>query len=158
MKIRCPVCETSYNLRAERLPKPVVRAACKRCGNTLVIHKDTGEVETTAPSPSPTQKPSDKNIQPPTSIPPSLTVKVVGRAGMDYPAIIVVVAVLILIAAAGYYFVSNSGKGFFAKSGESVSKEVKGTNRFKVCKSFVRKDKKLLSSVGKNGRLTLLDD
>jgi Leucine-rich repeat (LRR) protein len=158
MKIRCPVCKTSYNLPTERLTKPVVRAACKRCGNTLVIHKDTGEVETTAPSPRPTQKPPDKNIQTPTAIPPSLSVRVAGRAHRDYLPIIVVVAVLMLLAAAGYSLVSNSGKGFFAKSGESVSEEVKGANRFKVCRSFVRKDKKLLASVGKNGRLTLLDD
>lgn len=64
----------------------------------------------------------------------------------------------LLLAVAGYYLVSNSGKGFFTRSGKSVPKEVKGSNRFKVCRSFVRKDKKLLASVGKNDRLTLLND
>lgn len=158
MKIRCPVCETLYNIRAERLTKPVVRAACKRCGNTLVIHKDTGEVKTTAPSPSSTQKQPDQNIHTPTSIPPSISVRAAGRTGRDYPAIIVFVAVLMLLAAAGYYLVSYSGKGFFARSGKSVPKEVQVSDRFEICRSFVRKDKKLLVSVGKNDKLTLLSD
>ncbi len=158
MKIQCPVCETAYNLPAERITKPVVRAACRRCGSTLVIHKDTGKVETTAPSPGPTPKASGKNTPTPTAIPPSLTVKVAGRAGRDYTAIIVLVSFLVLISAAGYYFVSNSGKGFFAKPGESVSREVKGPNRFKVSKAYLRQDKKLLAAVGKIDRLTLLDN
>ena len=158
MKVRCPVCETSYNLRAERLPKPVVRATCKKCGNTLVIYKDTGEVKTAAPFPSPTQKPPDKDIQTQTSRPPSISERVAGRAPRDYPAIIVVIAVLMLLAVAGYYLVSNSGKGFFARSGKSVSKKVKGSNRFEVCRSFVLKDRKLLASVGKNASITLLND
>jgi len=158
MKVRCPVCETSYNLRAERLTKPAVRATCKKCGNTLVIHKDTGEVKTAAPSPSPTQKPPDKDIQTPSSSPPSISERVAGGAPRDYPAIIVVVVVLMVLAVAGYYLVSNSGKGFFSRSGKSLSKEVKGSDRFEVCRSFALKDKKLLVSVGKNARLTLLND
>ena len=116
MEVRCPVCETSYNLRAERLTKPVFRATCKKCGNTLVIHKDTGEVETAAPSLSPNQKPPDKDVQTPTSSSPSMSDGVAGRAPRDYPAIIIVITVLMVLAVAGYYLASNSGKGSFARS------------------------------------------
>lgn len=158
MKIRCPVCETSYNLRTERLTKPVVRAACKRCGNTLVIHKHTGAVETSAPFPSPAKNPPASNIRIPASIPPSISKGVPASAARDYPALIVVVAVLTLLAVAGYYLISSLGKGLFAGPEKSVSEEVKGSDRYEVCRSFVRKDEKLLASVGDNGRFTLLND
>lgn len=144
MKIQCPICETSYNLHAERLTKPVVRATCKKCGNTLVIYKDTGEVKTTAPSPLSTKKPPDKNIQTPTSSRPSISARVAARVPRDYTAIIVVVAVLMLLAVAGYFLVSNSGKGLFSRSEKSVSKEVKGSHKEerKVAKARTRPDTK----------------
>ena len=158
MEVRCAVCETSYNLRAERLTKPVVRAACKRCGNTLAIYKDTGKVETISPSPRPTQKPSGNTIQPLTSIPPALKVNIGGRTGGGFRAKILIFALLMAIAAAGYYWAGNSGMGFFARIGQSESKVVKGPNKLKVCRSFVRQDKKLQAAIGKFDKLTLLDD
>lgn|GEM_PF-2515997 len=158
MKIRCPVCETSYNLRAERITKPVFRASCKRCGNTLVIHKDTGVVETATPSPSTTHKPPNNDNRISASIPPATSQTVPGRVYRDYPAIIVVIAVLTLLAVAGYFLVGSLSKDFFARPEKSVSEEVKGPDRFKVCRSFVRQDEKLLATVGKNDKITLLND
>jgi uncharacterized protein YneF (UPF0154 family) len=81
-----------------------------------------------------------------------------GRAYRDYPAIIVVVAVLTLLAVAGYFLVSSLSKDFFARPEKSVSEEVKGSNRFEVCRSYVRKHGKFIASVGENDRLTLLND
>ena len=158
MKIQCPVCQTTYNIRAEQITKPIARAACKRCGNTLAIHKDTGKVETTAPSRKPTQKPSGNAIQPLTSIPPSLTVNVAGRTGGGYRAKILIFTLVISIAAAGYYWADNSGMGFFSMIGISESKVVKGPNKLKVCRLFVRQDKKLQATIGKYDKLTLLND
>ena len=158
MKIRCPVCKTVYNIHAEQISKPIVKASCKRCGNTLVIHKDTGKVETTASSPPPLQKLPEKKIPKPTSIPPSLTVRTAGGAGSNNRPILAMIVVLLLIVAVGYYFVSSSGMGLFTESGDSVSKVVKGPNKFKVCKSYVRQNKKLLAAVGKFDKITLLND
>jgi len=158
MKFQCPACETSYNLPAERFTKPVVKAVCKKCDSTLVIHKDTGKVEIASPSPGLTPKPSEKEIPTPTTIPPSLTVKIGGRSGRNYPAIIAVVAVLGLAALAGYYFVSKSGMDLFTIFRVSVSEEVKGSHRFNIARVYVRKDKKLMAAVGKIKGLSLLND
>ena len=116
MKLQCPACETSYNLPTERFTKPVVKAVCKKCDSTLVIHKDTGKVEIAPPSPGLTPKPSEKKIPTPTTIPPSLTVKISGRSGRNYTATIAFVVVLGLAALAGYYFVSKSGMRLFTIS------------------------------------------
>jgi hypothetical protein len=108
--------------------------------------------------PKSTRKPPGKKIPKPPSIPPSLTVKVAGRTGRNYPTIIAVVAVLGLTAFAGYYFFGNPIMDFFANFGESVTREVKGPNRIRVSRAFVRKNKKMLADVGKIKNLTLLDD
>ena len=158
MKVTCPVCETSYNLREERLTKPVVRAACKKCGNTLVITKDTGEVETAVSTPSPSEEPRHISAPTPTSTPTVLAEEVEPQAQKDYVAIAVVIAVLLLLAGVGYYLVSNSSKGFLTDSGKAASKQVKGSNRFEVCKSFVLRDTKLSSPLGKDVELTILSD
>ena len=181
MKIQCPVCETSYNLRREQFPKPVVRANCKRCNSILFIHRDTGKVEMRGSSPRPTpkpvgkktpkpvqkpaagktptpvQKPPVKKVPKPSSIPPSLTVQVAGPAGRNYMAFFAVAAVVGLILFAGYYFLANPIMDFIAGFGESVT-EIKGPNRIKVSRAFVRRNKKVLADVGKIKNLTLLDD
>ena len=186
MKIQCPVCETEYNLRPEQFPKPVVRANCKRCGSILFIHRDTGKVQIKTPSPKPDPKPAPKpvskktskpiqkppagkiqkpvpkppvkKIPKPPSIPPSLTVQSAGKAGRNYPAIIAVVAVVGLTVFAAYYFLANPIIDFIASFGASETMEVKGPNRVKVSRAFVRRNKKVLADVGKIKNLTLLDD
>jgi predicted Zn finger-like uncharacterized protein len=52
MQIVCPTCNTTYNIRSNRLPKTKATAKCKKCGGKLIIEPPVASHVQAAPPPT----------------------------------------------------------------------------------------------------------
>ena len=41
MKVQCPNCDTNYSIDDRKIPEKGARAKCKKCGNNIIIKKET---------------------------------------------------------------------------------------------------------------------
>jgi tetratricopeptide (TPR) repeat protein len=120
MKLVCPVCEASYRVSVERLSKPITRATCKRCGSSLSIDRDTGEVVAETASQSTTAESVDTSGSQEGSTPSLNFANSENKDSKDYLAIGVLVAVMAVLAVLGVYLVRTTEQGSVNSPFETV--------------------------------------
>jgi predicted Zn finger-like uncharacterized protein len=117
MQFECPVCQAPYNVPDDKLPQIINKAACKKCGTTMLINRETGEIEAES---SPEELPDEfpiKDTRATDDVPSVLEMSAQSQGQRDYLAIgVVVVALFFLIAGGIYvalYFNTSLGKDPF---------------------------------------------
>ena len=104
MQFECPVCKAPYNVPDDKLPQTISKAACKKCGTTMLINKQTGEIDAEASIEElPDELPPIKDTRVTGDVPSVLAMSAQHRGQRDYLAIGVVAVALFLLIAGGIY-------------------------------------------------------
>ncbi len=122
MQFECPVCQASYNVPDDKLPQTINRAACKKCGTTMLINRETGEIKTES---SPEQLPPElpiKDTRVTDDVPSVLAMSAQSRGQRDYLAIGVVVVALFVLIAGGFYVALYVNKSLDKGPFKSITK------------------------------------
>ena len=182
MKIRCPVCNTAYDIPEEKFSKPLVKAVCKQCSTKMIIDRESktvepvstadsqisGETKELVSSPEISENVSKETTaserglseSPPSQIPDSVM-----RMSPPYPKhrdalIIGIVAVfLIIVVAVGYLLLGRTQTAFreFAQSPiHYLTRFINGYETFKVCESYLRRNQNLFRGLGRELRFTVV--
>jgi len=122
MQFECPVCQASYNVPDDRLPQTINKAACKKCGTTMVIDRETGEVhaESSLEELPPELPIEDSRVT--DDVPSVLAMAAHGQGQRDYLAIAVVVVALFVLIAGGLYVALSVNKSLGKGSLSSITK------------------------------------
>ncbi|MGD2272721.1 MAG: tetratricopeptide repeat protein [Desulfobacterales bacterium] len=122
MQFECPVCQAPYNVPDDRLTQTVNKAVCKKCGTTMLINKETGEVEQRLSNADPNSEPDIKDTRLPDDTPSVLSMAAQQQGKKDYLAIMVVVFALFILIGAGAFLVMNIGKSFSGGPFKSITR------------------------------------
>lgn len=122
MQFECPVCQAPYNVPDDRLTQTVNKAVCKKCGTTMLINKETGEVEQQSSNADPYPEQDIKDTRSPDDTPSVLSMSAQKQGQRDYLAIMVVVLALFILIGAGVLIVTNINKSFGTGPFKSISR------------------------------------
>ncbi len=122
MQFECPVCQASYNVPEDRLTQTVNKAVCKKCGVTMLINKETGEIKSQVPPDEQPSKAFIKDTRLPDGLPSVLSMSSMDAGQRDYLAISVVALALFALIGAGFYFVLYINKSFDSGSIKSITR------------------------------------
>jgi predicted Zn finger-like uncharacterized protein len=122
MQFECPVCQASYNVPDERLPQTINRAACKKCGTTMVINKETGEIKTESSQEESPPELAITDTRVTDDVPSVLAMSAQSRGQRDYLAIGVVVVALFVLIAGGLYVALSVNKSLGKGPLKSITK------------------------------------
>jgi hypothetical protein len=184
MKIRCPVCNTAYAIPEEKLSKPLVKAVCKQCSTKMIIDRDSKSVkavsaansqiseETTELESSPRLSGSvsteprapekEPSHSPPSKIPDSvMSMSPKYPKHRDALIIGVVVGVVVIVLAAGYFLFGRTQTAFREFTQNPINYLTRFINEYetyKVCESYLRRNKKLFRRLGRDLRFTVVKE
>jgi predicted Zn finger-like uncharacterized protein len=125
MKLTCPVCEAVYNIDPDKLADPVARVACKKCGTTLFIDKETGGVRAEREVPEGVPEFGGSSGPSPADGPSILSGSSAETGSRDTLALGVVVAALIALVVTAFLAFRNFDTDFLSNPIDSVGRAVK---------------------------------
>ena len=169
MKVKCPDCDAVYNISDYKIKGPAAKAVCRKCGAKIEINSPPGDTtKQAAPS---ERKPEDTGLAPePTPPEPrlpgarpksKLAQYSVVSLSPKYPKyrdpLIILTVVLILVGLlAGVHLAVQGTKSsldrFFQDPVQYVAKLVFGTDKMKLCTSFLDRNENRLAILGKDFR------
>ena len=129
MKVVCPACETTYNVPEDKITSAIAKSACKKCGVTLLIDKETGKVRAEEVSRKPGMESGFSSTPPRDSLPSVLSMSSKDQGGRDYLAVGVLIAALIFLMISGYFLVKNINTDLFYKPSRSFSQLYRDVGR-----------------------------
>lgn len=163
-KIYCPVCKAAYSVADEKFTSPAMKAVCKKCGVKMIIDRESGkaQLQQEAPGPEPTQTSQSKAStsgpkSPKAGAKMAQTEFTVASMSPEYPryrnALIIgaVVLVFVGVLTGAYLLIRNTEKTlqeFTRNPVEYVTSLIMGSEKYKVCKSFLDRNEKRLAQLG----------
>lgn len=165
MKVKCPDCDAVYNISDHRIAGPAAKAVCSKCGASMVLKSPSGDV--TSPAAPSDGKPEAAGLaaEPASPAPrpdgfrrkSKVADYAVASLSPKYPKyrdpLIIVAVVLILVGLlAGVHFAVQGTKSsldrFFQNPVQFVTNMVFGTDRMKLCASFLDRHEDRLAILG----------
>jgi len=163
-KIYCPACKAAYVVADEKFTGPAMKAVCKKCGVKMIIDRESGkaQLQQEAPGPEPTQtsqsKASTSGLKTPRAGSKMAQSEfTVASMSPEYPryrnALIISAVVLIFVGVltGAYLLIRDTEKTlqeFTRNPVEYVTSLIMGSEKYKVCKSFLDRNEKQLAQLG----------
>lgn len=163
-KIYCPACKAAYVVADEKFTGSAMKAVCKKCGVKMIIDSESGkaQLQQEAPGSEPTQTSQSKASTSGPKSPKSGSKMAqsgftVASMSPKYPryrnALIISAVVLVFIGVltGAYLLIRDTGKTlqeFTRNPVEYVTSLIMGSEKYKVCKSFLDRNEKRFAQLG----------